>query len=187
MQCIDKDLSNLKRSDCVAAEKSGFKPYLLIATWADIETWCTFGNNAEESYSANEKKVLTAGNISLKAGKKWIKAEVIDLEKIKVSFKKNKNSVTSDIEGHFQNSMETRGWSKDLFGKRVVILAYETESSLPLLFGHSDGWFAEIKPDGMEGDFGMTFVDEKQIKITFEYKPLMPYNYTGTITPPIAA
>ena len=69
--CVDKLVSDLKRSDCVASEKAGFKPYLKVAKYSDVLTFCGFGNSTDSTFSENQKKLVTSGDIVLKPNKKW--------------------------------------------------------------------------------------------------------------------
>ena len=61
----------------------------------------------------------------------------------------------------------------------TVVLVFETDGALPVLLGHSDGYFAEFKKDGADVEFGEKYEDDKYADIMLEYKPLMPFNYTG--------
>lgn len=174
-----KEINKLKRSDCVASEKSGFKPFILLALFSDIVKWCTFGNNTTAGFSTLEKKVLTKGDIELTAGKFWQRVESSELGMIKVSTKKAGNAFMTELKQRLQNSLETRGFLTDIPGSRLVALVFETDGALPVLLGHSDGYFAEFKKDGADVEFGEKYEDDKYADIVLEYKPLMPYNYTG--------
>ena len=176
-----KEISKLKRSDCVASEKAGFKPYILVVLYANILTWCGFGDKsiAAGSYSKNEKKVLTTGDIVLKQGEFWQRIESADTGMLKVTTKKAGNAWMTELKQRLQNSMETRGFLSDIPGSRLVVLAFEKDGALPILLGHSDGDYAEFKKDGADVEFGEKYEDDKFADITLEYKPEMPYNYAG--------
>ncbi len=179
--CVDKLVSDLKRSDCTASEKAGFKPYVKIVKYSDILTWCGFGNSTDIAFSENQKKLVATGDIILKANKKWSTIEAAEVGMIKLSSKKNGNAWTSELKIRLQNSLESRGWSKGAIGARLVILSFETEGDKPLLIGHSDGYYAEVKKDGAEAEFGEKYSDDKYLDITFTYEPELPFVYVGAI------
>lgn len=179
--CIDKLLSDLKRSDCVASEKAGFKPYMKIVKFSDILTWPGFGDSLDVSLSINQKKLSTTGDITLKVGKTWSRIEAAETGMIKLTCKKNGNAWTSELKIRLQNSLESRGWTKGLVGSRLVALVYETEGDKPLIFGHSDGFYLEVKKDGAEADFGEKYSDDKFLDIMFQYEPELPYVYSGEV------
>lgn len=174
-----KEISKLKRSDCVASEKAGFKPYILVVLLSDILTWCTFGDNTGTGYSTLEKKVLTKGDIVLKTGIFWQRIESAETGMVKVDTKKSGNAYMTEMKQRLQNSMETRGFLSDIPGSRLVVLAFETDGEFPILLGHSEGYYAEFKKDGAELQFGEKYADDKFADITLEYQPEMPFNYTG--------
>lgn len=180
MSLCEKEIKKLMRSDCIAGHRAGFRPYILFALMNDVSAWCTFGDETAITYSALEKKVLTKGNITLKEGKFWQRVEVLDQGKIKLTTKKAGNAWKTEAKARLQNSMETRGWLTDAQGSRLIALVFESDETNPILLGHKDGYYAELKKDGGDVEFGEMFDDDKYADITLEYMPNMPFNYTGT-------
>lgn len=178
--CIEKDVKDLLRRDCVANKKAGFRPYILLAKWNDVLTWPTF-KSTDITLSENEKDVTTTGDIVLKAGKAFKKIEAVEIEKIDLNTKKNGNSFETELKLKAQNTDDSRGWCKNATGVRFIALVYENDYEKPLLLGHENGYFVELKKDGVDAKFGMVYSDDKSIDLAFDYKPEVPFRYTGAI------
>lgn len=189
VNCVDTAIRELTRKDCFAKKNSGFKPYILFAKLTDVKTWCDFGDASNTGYSELEKNLITKGNIVLNGTTKWVRVDAIEKGKIKIETKKNGNNRVSEISIPVQNSLEGRAWSDDIFGVRLVALVYETDETSPLLFGHSDGFFIELKKDGATDSYGEKYDDDKMIMHNFMYEPKRPFVYLGTVngttTPPV--
>ena len=179
MGCIEKDMKDLLRHDCEAAKKAGFKPYLLIAKWNQVTDWYTVGTPIQ-GMSDNEVAVTTSGNITLKAGKSFHRIEAMEKGMIKMNTKKNGNVFETELKIRCQNTDDVRGWTVNRTGERLVILSFELENEPPIILGSKD-FYAEIKKDGADIEFGEKFTDDKFTDITFTYDPIMPYRYKGTI------
>jgi hypothetical protein len=187
--CVETAIQALARKDCEAKKNAGFKPYMLFAKLSEVKTWCEFGDpTSSGSYSALEKTLITKSNIVLNGSLKWVKVDAIDKGKIKIETKKNGNNRVTEIVLPTQNTLEARAWADDILGTRLVALVYETDESNPLLFGHSDGFFLELKKDGSTDTYGEKYEDDKMIMHTFTYEPKRPFVYLGTVngstTPP---
>jgi hypothetical protein len=191
--CVETAVRELQRKDCFAKKNAGFKPYMLFAKLSDVKTWCEFGDSSAAAtsagYSELEKTLITKGDIVLNGTLKWVKVDAIEKAKIKIETKKDGNNRKTDISISVQNSLEARAWSDDIFGVRLIALVYETDESSPLLFGHSDGFFIELKKDGATDSYGEKYEDDKMIMHNFMYEPKRPFVYLGKVngvtTPPV--
>lgn len=182
MSCVDKDVEDLRRSDCVASKKSGFKPFVLFAKWSDVTTWPQFGDSTAVNRTVSEKTLITKNDVILALGKTWKKIEAADVGMIKLSSKKNGNAWMTDLKIRLQNSLDSRGWASANTATRFVAIVFETEESDGLLFGHPDGYNIQPKKDGGEADWGEKYEDDKFLDLTLEYKPFLPFQYNGSLT-----
>lgn len=178
--CVEEEIESIKRSACVASEISGFVPYFLVAKWSDILSFPTIGNSTASGYTKSEKRLMTVGSFIFNPGKTWNRIEAAELQKIDLETTAKGNSWESVMKVMIQNSMHTRGWSDAMKNERLVILAFESDKTNPVLLGTSQ-YFAKFGKDKAKVKFGGDFNAEKGIDIEIEFMPKMPAVYMGTV------